>query len=125
MYKKMRYIAISLKHNMMETFKLLWQFKWYIIVYLLFYYIIIMEYLDPPAKDSPIWGSEAMAGDWRYINQEVYIGSMKNVLMELLLLFLIGTSNMRNHPLLAKFIFLFPLLVLILGTVALIIADFL
>ena len=125
MYKKMRYIAISLKHNMMETFKLLWQFKWYIIVYLLFYYIIIMEYLDPPAKDSPIWGSEAMAGDWRYINQEVYIGSMKNVLMELLLLFLIGTSNMRNHPLLAKFIFLFPLVALILGTVVLIIADFL
>ena len=125
MYKKMQYIAISLKHNMMETFKLLWQFKWYIIVYLLFYYIIIMEYLDPPAKDSPIWGSEAMAGDWRYINQEVYIGSMKNVLMELLLLFLIGTSNMRNHPLLAKFIFLFPLVALILGTVVLIIADFL
>jgi len=122
MFKK---IIQQAKQSATETFKLLWQFKWYIIVYLLFYYIFIMEYLDPPAKDSPIWSSEAMEGDWRYINQEVYIGSMKNVLIELLLLFLIGTSNMRNHPLLAKSIFLFPLVALILGTVVLIIADFL
>ena len=83
------------------------------------------EILNPPDADDPILNYEYTRGAWNYINQEVYIGSMKNVLIELLLLFLIGTSNMRNHPLLAKFIFLFPLVALILGTVVLIIADFL
>ena len=113
------------KQSAVETFKLLWQFKWYILAYMPVILAPTHEILNPPDADDPILNYEYTRGAWNYINQEVYIGSMKNVLIELLLLFLIGTSNMRNHPLLAKFIFIFPLLVLILGTVVLIIADFL
>ena len=99
------------------TFKLLQQFKWYILIYLIFYYALIVEYLNPPEENSPIWGSEAMQGSWNYINQKVYIGSMKDTSISFVLLFLIGTSNIRNHPLLAKLIFLYPLFGLIAGLV--------
>ena len=102
---------------MSQTFKLLWQFKWYIVGYLIYYSIFIVEYFNPPEKDALIWGSEATEGAWNYVNQEVYIGSMRNNLTIFLLLFLIGTSNMRNHPMLAKIIFLSPLLGVIGGLI--------
>ena len=100
-----------------ETLKLLWQFKWYIMVYLLFYSSFIAEYLNPPEKDALIWGSDAMEGVWNYVNQEVYIGSMRDTLIILLFFFLIGTSNMRNHPTLAKIIFLSPVLGAVVGLI--------
>jgi hypothetical protein len=114
-------IKDKIKQNVSETFKLLWQFKWSVSVYLIFYYALIREYFNPPEKDSPIWGSEAMRGSWNYINQEVYIGSMWDALVIFLLLFLIGTSNMRNHPLLAKCIFLYPLIGIVLGLLVIIV----
>ena len=110
-------IKDKIKQNVSETFKLLWQFKWSISVYLIFYCALIREYLNPPAKDSLIWGSEAMEGSWNYINQEVYVGSMWDTLIIFMLFFFIGTSNMRNHPTLAKIIFLFPLISLLLGII--------
>lgn len=99
-----------IKYSMVETCRLLWQFKWYIAIYPLIFICLIHEYFYPPAKDDPIFGSEAMSYAWNYVSQEVYIGSLKNDLIFWLCYFLLGTSNMRNHPLLAKFIFLLPLL---------------
>ncbi len=110
----------KLKQSLYETFQLLWQYKWYILVYLLFYMIVIWEHLDPPAENDPIFNSEAMRGSWNYINQEVYIGSSRDDLLYLLVLFLVGTSNMRNHPLIAKTIFLFPIIAAILSPILLI-----
>ena len=107
----------KIKLTMIEMFKLLWQFKWYIAIYPIIFICLIHEYFYPPRKDDPIFGSEAMSYAWNYVNQEVYIGSLKDDLFGWLCYFLLGTSNMRNHPLLAKFIFLLPLLYGISGLI--------
>jgi len=72
----------------------------------LFIIFFVIEYFNPPAADDLIWGSEAMQGAWNYQNQQLYIQSCKYNLIISTLVFLIGTSNMRNHPKLAKIIFL-------------------
>lgn len=108
----------ELKHHFFETFNLLKQFKWYISAYLIFYLISNLELINPPAVDDPILNYEYSRGAWNYINQEVYIGSMKLYCIIETLIFFIGTSNMRNHPLLAKFIFLLPWIALLLGIIA-------
>lgn len=99
---------IIIKQNIYQTIKLLMKFKWYILFYGLFYCFFVMEYIYPPEKNSPIWGSEAMEGAWNYINQEVYIKSIEDSLIEFFLLFLLATSNMRNHPRIAKLILILP-----------------
>jgi hypothetical protein len=99
----------KIKQNITETIKLLWQFKWYVAFDLLFLIFLVTEYFNPPATDDPIWGSEAMYGVWNFQNQQLYIQSCKYSLIISTLFFLIGTSNMRNHPILAKIIFSFPL----------------
>ena len=106
----------KIKQSVSETFKLLWQFKWYIVGYLIYYSIFIVEYFNPPAADDPVLNYEYTHGAWNYINQEVYIHSMKLYSIIDTLIFFIGTSNMRNHPLLAKIIFLSPWIVMLLGT---------
>ena len=98
-----------MKLNVIETFKLLFRFKWYVLIYLIFYFILLFGYLNPPQVDDPIFNFAFNNGLWYYANQKVYIGSMKDDLIIFLLLFLIATSNMRNHPKLAKFIFISPL----------------
>ena len=107
----------TIKKHIVETAKLLWSFKWYISVYLMFVIMMFDGYLNPPTKDSPIWNAEAMRGDWMYFNQEVYTGSFKQSIIIIILFFFIGTSNVRNHPLLAKIIFLSPLFALISGLI--------
>ena len=106
----------KIRQTMSQTFKLLWQFKWYIVGYLIYYSIFIVEYFNPPAADDPVLNYEYTHGAWNYINQEVYIHSMKLYSIIDTLIFFIGTSNMRNHPLLAKIIFLSPWIVMLLGT---------
>ena len=103
-----KYINI-MKAHIVETLKLLFKFKWYILVYLIFYFMLVVEYLNPPTIDDPIFNFAYNGGLWYYANQKVYIGSMRDDLIIFSLLFLIGTSNMRNHPRLAKFIFISPL----------------
>ncbi|MBP5215977.1 MAG: hypothetical protein J6039_05450, partial [Alphaproteobacteria bacterium] len=68
----------------------------------------------------PILNYEYTRGAWNYINQEVYIHSMKLYSIIDTLIFLIGISNMRNHPLLAKIIFLSPWIVMLLGIIVII-----
>jgi len=110
---QMRIINI-VKEHIVNTLKLLLDFKWYVALYLLFYFILIWGYLNPPTENDAIFNSEYTQGLWYYINQEVYICNMQDLLIEFFLLFLIGTSNMKNHPTLAKLIFLSPILFLVL-----------
>lgn len=110
----------KIRQTMSQTFKLLWQFKWYIVGYLIYYSIFIVEYFNPPAADDPVLNYEYTHGAWNYINQEVYIHSMKLYSIIDTLIFFIGTSNMRNHPLLAKLIFLSPWICMILGIIVII-----
>ena len=91
-----------------DTFKLLWSFKWYVGLYLLYYIINIISLFDIPVADDKIFQAEATSRIWSYTNQEVYIGSLRLEIIILSLLFLLVTSNMRNHPLLAKIIFFSP-----------------
>ena len=97
-----------LKQNLTETFKLLWSFKWYVGLYLSYYIISIISLFDIPAADDKIFHAEATSQIWSYTNQNVYIGSLKLEIIILSLLFLLGTSNMRNHPKIARFIFILP-----------------
>ncbi len=118
--EKIKQVAKDVKNCVTETLKLLWQFKWYIALYMLYYIIFLAEYFNPPAADDQILNYEYMRGAWNYINQEVYIHSMKLYSIIDTLIFLIGTSNMRNHPTLAKIIFTFPWIVVLLGTIVII-----
>ena len=87
---------------------LLWPLKWYILANLIVLFGMIHEYLFPPAVDDPIWGAQATGGSWNYANQELYIESAKLGIIISVLVFLLGISNIRNHPKIAKFIFLSP-----------------
>lgn len=106
-----------MKKYITDTGKLFWDFKWSVLVYALFYALFIMDYLNPPAADNPMFGAEHTREYWYYLNQEVYIENLKHRLIIFLLLFLVGTSNMRNHPLLARIIFLSPLFILIVNLI--------
>jgi len=106
----------KVKQAISDTFKLLWSFKWYVGLYLIYYVISGYTLIAIPAENNPILNYEYTRGAWNYINQEVYIGSMKLYFIIDTLIFLIGTSNMRNHPLLAKVIFASPWIVMLLGT---------
>ena len=91
-----------LKQSTVDTIKLLWQFKWYVLPYLLFYLILLLFYISPSPKQYNIWINEK----WFVYNQDIYSALTKLTLIIFALLFFVGTSNMRNHPMLAKIIFL-------------------
>lgn len=99
-------LSTTIKHCLFETSKLLWQFKWYIICDIIIFGILLLEYLNPPAANDPIWGSEHVYGLWYYQSQQLYLQNCAYNLIIGVLLFLIGTSNMRTHPKLAKLVFL-------------------
>ncbi len=42
-----------------DTFKLLWSFKWYVGLYLLYYIINIISLFDIPVADDKIFQAEA------------------------------------------------------------------
>ena len=107
--EKIKTILQKTKREIFETFRLLWCFKWYIAFDIIFFVLLALEYFNPPAADNPIWKSEVMSGIWNYPSQQLYITSSQYGLIISALFFVILTSNMRNHPLLAKIAFLFPL----------------
>ena len=115
MMVKIKSIIQTARQSIRETFKLLQQFKWYVAFDAAVFALLLWDQLNPPEKDSPLWKSESTLGLWNYQNQELYLQSGKYILTIFVLFFLIGTSNMRNHPLIAKLIFLFPLYIGWLG----------
>jgi len=92
----------NIKQSTKETFKLLWAFKWYIFPYILFYLLLLSFYISPSPKLYNIWIYES----WFVYSQSLFLALTKLMLIMFALLFLVGTSNMRNHPILAKLIFL-------------------
>ena len=92
----------KIRQTMSQTFKLLWQFKWYILPYIAFYIVLLSFYLSPSPKQYNIWTNE----EWFVYDKYIYLALTKLMLVIFLLLFFVGTSNMRNHPILAKLIFL-------------------
>lgn len=102
MLEKIKKFAQAIKQNTFETFKLLKQFKWSISIYVLFYAILLSFYLSPSPKQYCIWNNE----DWFEFSFPLYLAITKLMLIIFALLFLVGTSNMRNHPVLARIIFL-------------------
>ena len=100
------------KENIKQYFiglkNLLWSFKWYVLSNLLFVFLLLWDCFFPPEADDPIWRAEAVHGLWNYANREVYIESAKIGVIISVLVFLLATSNMRNHPKIAKLVFLSP-----------------
>ncbi len=85
-----------------ETKKTLWPFKGYICLYLFFYTYLCLNYLMPSPKNYFFWNDEY----WYNYSPQLYLAGMELVLVIFLLLFFIGMSNIKNHPLFAKMIFL-------------------
>ncbi|MBR1649034.1 MAG: hypothetical protein IJ689_05490 [Alphaproteobacteria bacterium] len=99
---KIKSIIQTARQSIRETFKLLWQFKWYIFPYILFYSVLSLFYLTPSPKQYYYWRDKS----WYEYNTESYLALTELMLIIFALLFFVGTSNMRNHPRIAKLIFL-------------------
>ena len=97
----------KIKQYFVDLKNLMWPFKWYILANIIIPLMVIHEYFFPPEADDPIFG-QGVGQPWNYANQELYIESAKFGIVICVLVFLLGTSNMRNHPRIAKLIFLSP-----------------
>lgn len=111
-------IKSEIKETIISTYNLLKEFKWYVGLNLFFVILIADEYFNPPAKDDPIFSAEAFSQYWEYTNQEIYVETSRLLLIIYILWFLLATSNMRNHPRLAKLLFLMPLLDMFCGLIS-------
>lgn len=100
----------NIKRYFIELKNLLWSFKWYMAVNVLMILLSWYKYLFPPAVNDAIWGSEATKGAWNYANQKLYLESIRYEIFICMLLFVLGISNMCNHPRLAKLVFLSSML---------------
>lgn len=107
-WETMKFKIHIVEKSITVTFKLIWQFKWYAGLYLIYFIINIGSLLNIPTADDKIFNTEATSQLWYYTNQEVYVGSLRLEIIILTLLFLLGTSNIRNHPKIAKFVFILP-----------------
>ena len=107
-WETMKFKIHTVEKSITVTFKLIWQFKWYAGLYLIYFIINIASLLNIPTADDKIFNTEATSQLWYYTNQEVYVGSLRLEIIILTLLFLLGTSNIRNHPKIAKFVFILP-----------------
>ena len=107
-WETMKFKIHTVEKSITVTFNLIWQFKWYAGLYLIYFIINIGSLLNIPTADDKIFNTEATSQLWYYTNQEVYVGSLRLEIIILTLLFLLGTSNIRNHPKIAKFVFILP-----------------
>ena len=96
------------KAYVLSVMQLLKPFVWYIGFYGFYFFWVMVDYFNPPAEDDPLFGSVATLDSWNYINREVYVESQKLGIFVDVLIFLLATSNIKNHPKIAKFIFLIP-----------------
>lgn len=103
--KKYLYV---IKEWITETLRLMKNFKWIIGFYIFYLALFLVIYFDPPAVEDPIWRAEAVRSSWEYTNQAVYLGSVRDEIRFYFVLFFLATSNMRNHPRLARLFFLYP-----------------
>ena len=96
------------KAYVLSVMQLLKPFVWYIGFYGFYFFWVMVDYFNPPAEDDSLFGSVATLDSWNYINREVYVESQKLGIFVDVLIFLLATSNIKNHPKIAQFIFLIP-----------------
>lgn len=106
----------KIKKEFINVAKLLWPFKWYILPYLSIIVFLFHEYFYPPPENHPMFG-QGVGQSWDLANQEFYIEGVKIDITQYVLGFFLATSNMRNHPRIAKLILLFPWLIGIFRTI--------
>ena len=94
-----------------ETKKILWPFKGTIFFYWLLAFLPFYEWINPPKKDDPIFRADIFLNDITYTNYEVYMAFTKLYCVIYALYFLLATSNIKNHPKLARILLLFPWLI--------------
>lgn len=93
-------IKTNIRQSISDTFKLLWQFKGYIMIYMVPYLYYSCVATSASKKHYFIWQ------DWHPFDRDIYLGTGRLLLTIVTLLFFLAISNMRNHPLLAKIILL-------------------
>ena len=108
-----------------ETKKTLWPFKGVILFYWLLAFLPFYEWLNPPKKEDPIFKAEATREVWNYSSQEVYVASLKLECIIVVLLFFLATSNIKNHPKLARLLLLFPWFYALFSLIRIIFLDIL
>ena len=121
----MKKAFISLKKQMIEIYKTLYPFKWYLFVYWIFSGVFFLMYLNPPAPNDPIFKAEETRHIWYYTNQEIYIEAARLYSVIVTLIFLVVLSNIKHHSKLAKFVCLIPLLYFGLNFLSSLLSDIL
>ena len=121
----MKKLFNQLLQTLKETKKTLWPFKGTILFYWLLTFLPFYEWFNPPKKDDPIFKAEATREVWNYLNQEVYVASLKLECVIVVLLFFLATSNIKNHPKLARILLLFPWIYALFNLIEMIFLDIL
>lgn len=98
----------AIKQHVIQTSKLLWSFKWSVLIYWFYIGAHIAALFDVPAENSPIYNAEAISGDWKYTNPDVYLGCMELKLFNIGLIFLLAVAYMPKHSFLARLLLLLP-----------------
>jgi len=94
--------------------KLAWSLKWYILLCLFYILSDVMQLMDLPTKNNLVF---KINNRWQYANQAVFIASMQQAICIDILIFWLGICNMKNHPRIAKFLFLLPWIWWAAGTI--------
>ena len=121
----MKKLFNQLLQTLKETKKTLWPFKGTIFFYWLLAFLPFYEWLNPPKNDDPIFKAEATRDVWNYLNQEVYVASLKLEWVIVVLLFFLAISNIKNHPKLARILLLFPWIYALFNLIEMIFLDIL
>ncbi len=119
----MKKLLNTCRQALKETIKTLWPFKGLILFYLIMLYVFLHEWLNPPAKEDPIFKTDSTRDEWNYFNQEVYVGAVKLECIIMILLFLLATSNIKNHPKLARFLLLSPWIYALFNLIKILLLD--
>ncbi len=98
----------QIRQSAQETGKLLWSFKWYILPYALFLVILVAEFFVPPLANDKIFSAEALANNWKYTNQAVYVGSLQQEIIIWILIFLLAVTCANKSSRIAKGLLLLP-----------------
>ena len=121
----MKKLFNQLSQTLKGTKKTLWPFRWYIFFYWIVGFLFFNEWFNPPKKDDPIFKAEATRDVWNYLNQEVYVASLKLECVIVVLLFFLATSNIKNHPKLARLLLLSPWIYALFNLIEIIFLDIL
>ena len=93
----MKKLFNQLLQTLKGTKKTLWPFRWYIFFYWIVGFLFFNEWLNLPKKDDPIFKAEATRDVWNYLNQEVYVASLKLDCVIVVLLFFLAFALIFHY----------------------------